>query len=133
MKNPIVMSNVEPTDEIFHNDRGSWNVTRALRDCKAGKHKIYQEDVEAAYEGSSAVEFDQDKVDALLRLKAQEYEPLIAVIDGGAMWLIDGRHRLEALHLRGEKTFLWFVIEEADATPYRVLYNGERKPPFKPY
>jgi len=40
MKNPIVMSNVEPTDEIFHNDRGSWNVTRALRDCKAGKHKI---------------------------------------------------------------------------------------------
>jgi hypothetical protein len=132
MKPPFVVSNMSPDDIVFHNDRGSWNVTRALRDCKAGKHKEYLQDVEEAYKASSAIEIDEAKVVALMTTMV-EYEPLIAVIDGGAMWLIDGRHRLEVFHRRAVKDFLWYVIEEADAAPYRVLYNGQRKPPFKPY
>ena len=40
-KKTIVMSNAEPADFLFHNDRGSWNVTRAVRDCKTGKHRQY--------------------------------------------------------------------------------------------
>lgn len=130
-KQTVVVSNMNPDDIIFHNDLGSWNVTRALRDCKAGKHKQYLEDVEAAYRGSSAVEFDEAKVAALMEVK--EFEPLIAVVEGGAMWLIDGRHRLEVMHRRRVKDFVWYVIEEEDSKPYRVLYNGERKSPFKPY
>jgi len=132
-KPPIIISNYDPdTDEvIYHNDIGSWNVTRALRDCAAGKHKKYLQDTEEAYKASAAIEMDEAKVAALMKI--EKYEPLIAVIDGGAMWLIDGRHRLEVFHRRHLKDFLWYVIEEADAAPYRVLYNGQRKPPFKPY
>jgi hypothetical protein len=131
MKPPIVMSNTGPGDMLFHNDRGSWNVTRALRDCKAGKHKQYLESVDAAYEGNAAIEIDEAKVATMMSMTT--YEPLIAVIDDGMMWLIDGRHRLEVFHRRRLKDFLWYVIEEADSEPYRVLYNGQRKPPFKPY
>lgn len=130
-KKTIVMSNAEPADMLFHNDRGSWNVTRAVRDCKAGKHKQYLAGVAEAYEGSRAVEFGETKVATLMSVT--EFEPLIAVIEDGAMWLIDGRHRLEVMHRRGDKDFVWYVIEEEDSKPYRVLYNGERKPPFKPY
>lgn len=130
-KPTVVISNMEPADLLFHNDRGSWNVTRAVRDCNAGKHKQYLESVEDAYRGSAAVEFDEAKVALLMDVAA--FEPLIAVVEDGAMWLIDGRHRLEVMHRRGNKNFIWYVIEEADAAPYRVLYNGQRKPPFKPY
>lgn len=131
MKKTIVVTNTEPSDMLFHNDIGSWNVSRAVRDCKAGKHRQYLQDVAEAYEASAAIEIDEAKVATLMGVG--EFEPLIAVIDGGAMWLIDGRHRLEVYHRRGAKDFLWYVIEEKDAAPYRVLYNGERKPPFKPY
>jgi hypothetical protein len=127
----MVMSNVDPGDMLFHNDQGSWNVTRAVRDCRAGKHKGYLQDTAEAYAGSSAIEFDEAKVTELM--KVTDFEPLIAVIDDGRIWLIDGRHRLEVYHRRRIKDFPWYVIEEADAAPYRVLYNGQRKPPFKPY
>lgn len=130
-KKTVVMSNAEPSDMLFHNDQGSWNVTRAVRDCRAGRHKGYLQDTEEAYEGSSAIEFDEAKVAELMKVK--DFEPLIAVIDDGRIWLIDGRHRLEVYHRRRVKDFPWYVIEEADAGPYRVLYNGQRKPPFKPY
>jgi hypothetical protein len=133
MKKTVILTNAEPSDLVFHNDQGSWNVTRALRDCRAGKHKIYLQNTTDAYEGSSAVEFDEAKVEQLSLLKVEDIEPLIAVIDGGVIWLIDGRHRLEVFHRRRVKDFPWYVIEEADAAPYRVLYNGQRKPPFKPY
>jgi hypothetical protein len=135
MKPPVVMSNVDRDDMLFHNDIGSWNVTRAIRDCRAGKHEQYIEHVEAVWENNAAIEFDEAKVVAIMAaMKASDqYVPLIAVMEGGAIWLIDGRHRLEALHRLGVKQLIWYVIEEADAAPYRVLYNGERKPPFKPY
>ena len=127
----VVVSNMEPDDILFHHDLGSWNITRALRDCRAGKHKQYREEVAVAYAASSAIEFDEAKVAALMAMT--KYEPLIAVMEGGAIWLIDGRHRLEVMHRRDVKDLIWFVIEEEDSAPYRVLYNGERKPPFKPY
>ena len=132
-KSPLIISNYDPDadDVLFHNDIGSWNVTRALRDCKAGKHKQYREDVEAAYKGSAAIEIDEAKVAVLMAM--EKYEPLIAVIETDRIWLIDGRHRLEVFHRRRVKEFLWYVIEEKDAAPYRVFYNGQRKPPFKPY
>ena len=132
-KPTIVLTNAGPGDVLFHNDLGSWNVTRALLDCKAGKHKLWHEDVEAAYSANSAIAFEHAKVEELLLLRPEDYAPLLAVIENGAIWLIDGRHRLEALHLRREKTFLWYVIEEKDSALYRVLYNGERRPPFRPY
>ena len=87
--------------------------------------------VAAAYPNSAAVEYDEAKVEKLMEV--EEFEPLIAVIEAEAMWLIDGRHRLEVMRRRGDTEFLWYVIEAEDSAPYRVLYNGERKPPFRPY
>ena len=65
-KPTIGMSNVDSERLIllFHNDMGSWNVTRALRDCKAGKHKQYRELVAAAYPNSAAAEHDELVVEA---------------------------------------------------------------------
>jgi len=133
MKPPLIMSNADLNDILFHNDRGSWNVTRALRDCNAGKHKIYRIDVTEAYEANKAAEVDDAKVVAFMRMPEVFEHPGIGVIEDGAMWWIDGHHRLRALYMLGIKEFRAFIIEEADAAPYRVWYNGQRKPPFKPY
>jgi hypothetical protein len=35
------------------------------------------------------------------------------------------------MHRLGLTDFAAYVIEEADAGPYQVRYNGKRKPPFK--
>ena len=128
---PMVMSNVYLAADEICNDRGSWNVSRALRDCRAGKHKIWKLDVAEAYEANKTVEAHEDKVKALLRLKAEDYEPGLAVIEDGAIWFIDGHHRLRALHRRGEKDFPCWIIEADAAKPYIVWYNGQRKPPYK--
>ena len=130
MTKALVISNMGPGDITFEHDLGVWNVTRALRDCRNGKHKRYWDRVEDVYKGSAAIEFDEAKVVALLEVA--EFEPLIAVVENGAIWLIDGRHRLEVMHRRGDEKFIWYVIEEADAAHYHVLYNGERHPPWKP-
>ena len=134
-KKLMVMSNVDPeADEIlFHNDIGSWNVTRALRDCAAGKHKRFILDVAKAYHGNKAVEVDKAKVRRFMRTPEVFGQPLLGIIDGGPVWIIDGHHRLRAMYKLDIKEFVAWVIEEADAKPYQVLYNGQRKPPFKPY
>ena len=131
----LVMSNFDPlADEfIYSNDRGSWNVTRALRDCKAGKHKVWKLDVAESYEANKACEVDEGKVETFMRTPEVFAEPCIGVIEDGACWFIDGHHRLRALHRLGIKDFACWVIEEADAAPYQVWYNGKRKPPFKAY
>ena len=53
---PLILSNFDPlADEVIYtNDRGSWNVSRALRDCKVGKHKVYRLDVAEADEADKA-------------------------------------------------------------------------------
>jgi hypothetical protein len=137
MKKPLVMSNFDPdADElIYHNDIGSWNVSRALRDCEAGKHKVYLLDVAEAYHANAGVEVNEAKVVAFAEVLATggEVEPGIGVVEDGKVWFIDGHHRLRALHRMGNKDFVCWIIEEADSKPYIVWYNGQRKPPFKPY
>ena len=130
---PLVLSNVDVADIfgiIFSNENGSWNVTRALRDCNAGKHKVYQLDVEQAYEANKLAEVDEAKVNRFMRLPEVFAQPLVGIIEGGVLWLIDGHHRLRAMHRLGIKECAAYVIEEADGAPYIVWWNGKRKPPF---
>jgi len=130
---PLIISNWDPdADEVLYtNDRGSWNVSRALRDCYAGKHKTYLIDVPEAYEANRHVEVDEAKVRVFIGSPGVCTRPLLGIMEDGAMWLIDGHHRLRALHHIGLKEFPVFVIEEADSKPYIVWYNGQRKPPYK--
>lgn len=134
---PLVMSNFDPDIDtvIYSNDIGSWNVSRALRDCKAGKHKLYLLDVAEAYHANAGVEVDEAKVVAFAEVLATggELKPCLGIIEGGPIWFVDGHHRLRALHRMGIKDFSAFIIEEADAKPYIIWYNGKRKPPFKLY
>jgi hypothetical protein len=130
---PLVLSNYDPAIDtvIYSNDVGSWNVSRALRDCAAGKHKLWLLGVEEAYEANAGVEVDQAKVKRFMRRPKILELPLLAIVEGGPVFLIDGHHRLRAMHRLGIKEFKTYVIEEADAAPYRVWYNGARTPPFK--
>lgn len=130
----MVLSNFDPdTDSvIYSNDRGSWNVCRALRDCRAGKHQMYRIDVVECYEANKACEVDEAKVQAMLQDPEKYFrEPLLGVIEAGASWFIDGHHRLRALWRAGVRDYNAWIIEEADSAPYIIWYNGERIPPFK--
>jgi hypothetical protein len=130
----LILSNYDPlADEVlFTNDRGSWTVSRALRDCRAGMHKTYMIDVAAAYDANRACEVDEAKVQLMLRYPATYFtEPLLGVIEDGKTWFIDGHHRLRALARSSIKQYASWVVEETDIAPYIVWYNGERKPPFK--
>lgn len=129
----LVLSNFDPlTDDlIFSNDIGSWNVSRALRDCAAGKHKTYRLDVFEAYEANKTVEVEADKVERFMKLPDVLTLPLLGIVEGGPVWMIDGHHRLRAMQRLGIKDFAATIIEEADAAPYQVWYNGKRLPPFK--
>ena len=132
MNKTLIMSNFDPLADaiIFTNDRGSWNVSRALRDCAAGKHKNYTIDVMEAYRANEACEVDEAKVARFMRTPDAFEGPLLGIIEDGAMWLIDGHHRLRALYRLGIMECQAYIIEEADAAPYQVWYNGKRTPPF---
>jgi ParB/Sulfiredoxin domain len=132
MDKTLIIENIDPlADElIFCNDKACWNVSRALRDCAAEKHDLYVLDVVEAYVANVAVEVDEAKVERFMRMPEIFEQPLVIVIEDGAGWLIDGHHRLRAMHRLGLKDFAAYVIEEADAGPYQVRYNGKRKPPF---
>lgn len=121
----------QPDDDLFHNDFGSWNVSLALRDCRAGKHPICILDVEEAYKANKAVETDKAKVRRFMRSPEVFEQPLLGVMESGACWLIDGHHRLRAMHRMRIREFAAFVIE--DGAPYQVFYNGKRRPPYKPF
>jgi hypothetical protein len=118
---------------FFSNDRGAWNVAKALRDCAAGKHPGGLFVVAEALAANGNVEVDEQKVERYLRAPEVLEIPLILVMEEGEAWLIDGHHRLHALARLGVTDFTAFVIEEADAPQYRVLFNGERLPPFPLY
>ena len=134
----LILSNYDPDTDtvIYSNDFGSWNVSRALRDCAAGKHKLWRQDVKQVYRNNRGVTVDKDKVAAIaaqIVLSGGKYEPLLGVMENGACWFIDGHHRLRALHRLGVKDFSVYIIEEEDSKPYIVWYNGQRKPPFALY
>ena len=133
MNKTLVLSNFDPLTDaiIFSNDRGSWNVSRALRDCAAGKHKLYMIDVAKAYDHNKACEVDKAKVRRFMRMPEVLAQPLLGIIEDAATWFIDGHHRLRALHRLGVAECGAFIIEEADAAPYQVWYNGKRTPPFE--
>jgi hypothetical protein len=119
------IANAGLNDVTFENHFGVWNVTRAVRDCRAGKHKRWKAFVEEVYAANSNVEFSESRVAAMMAAMVW-CEPLIGIVERNKIWLIDGRHRLEVLHRRGIKELLWHIIEEVDSEPYRVLFNGER-------
>lgn len=136
-KKLMVMSNVDPgaNDMLFHNDIGSWNVSRALRDCKLGKHKLYMIGVAEAYRANAGIEVDEAKVTAFAEVLAigGKIEPGLGVIEDGKIWFIDGHHRLRAMARLSINDFACYIIEEEHSKPYIVLYNGQRKPPFRAY
>lgn len=135
MKSALIISNYDPDadDVIFSNDSATWNISRALRDCEAGKHKGYTLDVAEAYRRNKNVEVDNGKVKRYMRQPAILQSPLLIIMEGGMAWLVDGHHRLRAMKRLGIRDFRAYVIEEADAKPYQVWFNGKRKAPFDLY
>jgi hypothetical protein len=131
MPKSLVLSNLEEGDISFEHDLGVWNITRAVADCKAGKHRQYRFDVAEVLAGNAAVEVDRDKVERYARIPGLASFALIFVVEDGKVWLIDGIHHLRAMSQRGLKDCAGYVIEEHDTARYRVLFNGERQPPWK--
>lgn len=128
----LIISNFDVGDESFDSDVGSWNVTRAKRDCAADKHKLYAFDVAETLAANANIDVDHDKIAAMLAdpARLRKSPPLIFVMEHGKLWMIDGHHRLRALAKLGEREFVGFVIEEADAKPYQVYFNGSRISPW---
>lgn len=128
----LVVSNIAIGDDTFDADVGTWNVSRAQRDCAAGKYQLYVHDVEEVYQNNKQVTVNAAKVAAMIadpnRLFAAP--PLIFVSENERIWLIDGHHRLRALRALSVREFCAFVIEEHDAEPYRVYFNGRRIAPW---
>jgi len=131
MTKALVISNMGPGDITFEHDLGVWNVTRAFADCAKGKHRIYLHHVAEVLAGSETIEVDRDKVERYAQDLDLESFALIFVVEDGKVWLIDGAHHLRAMSQRGFKDCTGFVIEEKDTAQYRVLFNGERQPPWK--
>lgn len=132
----LVITNAGIGDVTFDSDRGSWNVSRALRDCLSGKHKTYDFDIAETIDASANVTVDERKIDSMVadRTRLSIAPPIIFVIDDRApdgreiIWLIDGHHRVRALHRLGLTRCVGYVIE--DCEPYRILFNGERVAPW---
>lgn len=132
MSDVLVISNLDVGDDTFDSDIGSWNASRAKRDCAAGKHKLYTFEVAEVMANNANVEVDQSKITSMLRHKKRFFEspPLIFIAEHGKIWLIDGHHRLHALARLGKREFVAYVIEEEDAAPYRLYFNGKRVAPW---
>jgi ParB-like nuclease domain len=128
----LVISNLDIGDNTFDSDRGSWNVTRAERDCVAGLHRLYKQSVPQMFAANKNVEVDAIKVDAMVADPARlnQAPPVILAMEDGRAWLIEGHHRVRALHQLGVKECVGYVIEEADGKPYRVFFNGKRVAPW---
>lgn len=132
MSDVLVISNYDVGDESFESDVGSWNITRAMRDCAAGKHELHSFDVDETLANNDKVDVDEAKVAGMVAdlQRLLQSPPLIFCMEHGKIWLIEGHHRLRALARLGQKRFAAYVIEEADAKPYRMFFNGDRRPPW---
>lgn len=133
MTKPLVISNLEVGDDTFDSTEGSWNVTRARRDCDAGKHRLYAFNVTDVFECNKNVDVDDAKVAAFvaaIRADPDAFPPLIFAMEKERVWLIEGHHRIRALHRLGVTSCTGYVIEDEDSKPYRVTFNGERVAPW---
>lgn len=134
MKNPIIITGISGDDDTFtgecYGTFPTYNVTKARRDCIAGKHgERFVFDVDPAFDANRKVEVDPAKVDRFMRMPRVLATPLIMVIANGAAWLIDGHHRLRALKRQGSDQFTAWVIEEHHRRDYLVLFNGREETP----
>jgi hypothetical protein len=128
----MIISNVDKDDKTFESDMGTWNVTRARNDCKAGKHKLYGFCVDELYNAIQNVEVDQHKVKIFSSKKIlKELPPIILVGEQGKIWVIEGHHTIHAHRRVGKNRITGFVIEEKDNASYKVYYNGERIAPWQ--
>jgi len=134
----MIISNASPGDVTFDSDRGSWNISRAREDCEAGLHGTpYAHDMAGVIDANERVDVDELKIASMVanvELLAQA-PPLIFVeegeIDGRPIiWLIDGHHRVRALHRLGVPRCVGWVIAESKSRPYRIYYNGDRVAPW---
>lgn len=130
----LVMTGIGPSDDSFSGEFGgrflTYNVSKARRDCEAGKHgKIWMFEVAPAIAGNRMVEVENDKVERFMRHPVVLMSPLILVIDQGAAWLIDGHHRLRAMDRLGIGSFRGWVIEEDKRGDYLVRFNGKPEMP----
>ena len=93
----MVMSNASMTDQVYSNDFGTWNVTKALRDCQHGRHgAAYLFTTEEVWINNQAVDFNEARLAALRPVDLAV--PLIFVVLDEKLLMIDGRHRLEHAH-----------------------------------
>ena len=127
----LVISNLEPGDETFESDVGCWNISRAQRGCDAGKHELISIDVAELMEASRAIEVDADKVAEFVAADLERFPPLILAMEDGKAFLIEGHHRLRALHQRGIAECSAWLIEENDGRRYRIWFNGSRVAPWR--
>jgi hypothetical protein len=139
MSDVLIVSNYFLGDVTFDSDRGSWNVTRAQHDFFAGKHTVYGDfDIDETVAQSCNVSVDEDKIAEMVAHPEAliDSPPLIFVEEGQSedgrpvIWLIDGHHRVRALQQLGFTRCAAYVIEEKDAAPYRMFFNGERIAPW---
>jgi hypothetical protein len=134
----LIISNAALGDTTFDSDRGSWNITRALRDCIAGKHPLLAFDIDKVVAASINVTCDEAKIAAMVANpdRLSESLPVIFIEDGcsddgqGIAWLIDGHHRVRAIQRLGYKECSGFLIKEALVPIYQILFNGERVAPW---
>jgi ParB-like nuclease domain len=129
----LVISNMEEGDETFDSDVGCWNVSRAQAACSAGRHRHYKFMVSDVFEACKMVEVDEQKVMAMKLDPGRlvKSEPVIFAEEHGAIWLIDGHHRVNAMYRLGLEELVAYVIEEKDAKPYQIWFNGQRVAPWQ--
>jgi hypothetical protein len=63
----LIISNVDADDTTFDSDVGSWNVSRATRDCTAGKHRPYVLDIKATLANNDSVTVHKAKAKAFAK------------------------------------------------------------------
>jgi hypothetical protein len=127
----MVISNLGMGDITFDSDMGTWNVSRAIRDCEAGKIQPYRFSVAALMECTENIEVDEAKIQDMVANpeKLRKAPPVIFATENGKIWLIDGHHRVHAAHRLGLHDMMAYVAEEQDSVPYRIYWNGSRVSP----
>lgn len=112
-------------DETWEGDQGAFNVTRGYRLAEGP----YLLDLAPIYERYGHLEVDRAYAASITFPRLNE-PILIAEDDEGVMWVIDGRHRIEARHMRGMTTVLGMIVPKEKRPQIEVSFSvfegGER-------